>query len=380
MSKFDTPHTSAPKTQLLSNGRYSLMVTNAGGGYSRWGDHEITRWRSDRTEDRWGTFCYIREADSDRVWSNTYHPVGGKAETYSASFALDRAVFRRVDGGIHTDTEVVVSPEDDVEIRRITLVNRSVRTRRLELTSYVELAMAPHGADLQHPAFSKLFIATEAVRERARSSGAPPVSRRRRSPHLRRAPPDPRGRRGRAARVRNRPAPLHRSRADACQAHGDLPAATDSQGFVLDPILCLRQRVTLHPAQRVQVTLVRRRGGDPRAGPEARGQVRRCPRGPSGHGFRLGLGPAGVRLLRIQPDEARRFQHLASYLLYPNPLLRPSAECIEENRKGQAGLWPYGISGDLPIALVTIGEARDIALVRQMLEAHTYWRKHGLDG
>jgi cyclic beta-1,2-glucan synthetase len=101
------------------------MLTNAGGGYSRWGDFEITRWRSDRTRDSWGTFCYIHEADSDRLWCNTYHPTGGKVEEYSANFTLDRAVFRRVDHGIESETEVIVSPEDDVEIRRMTLINRS---------------------------------------------------------------------------------------------------------------------------------------------------------------------------------------------------------------------------------------------------------------
>ena len=87
-----------------------------------------------------------------------------------------------------------------------------------------------------------------------------------------------------------------------------------------------------------------------------------------------------LRLLRIQPDEARRFQQLASHLLFPNLLLRSPAERIAENRKGQAGLWAYGISGDLPIVLVAIGEAQDLSLVRQMLQAHTYWRMHGLIG
>ena len=97
VSQFETPHTSTPKTQLLCNGRYGLMLTNAGGGYSRWGDFEITRWRSDRTRDPWGTFCYIHDVDSDRLWCNTYQPTGGKVEDYSANFTLDRAVFRRVD-------------------------------------------------------------------------------------------------------------------------------------------------------------------------------------------------------------------------------------------------------------------------------------------
>ncbi|MGH2607242.1 MAG: glucoamylase family protein, partial [Anaerolineales bacterium] len=165
ISKFDTPHTPTPKTQLLSNGRYGLMVTNAGGGYSQWGSFEITRWRSDRTQDAWGSFCYLREAESGRLWSNTYHPVGGKVEDYSAHFALDRAVFRRSDNGIQTETEIVVSPEEDVEIRRLTLINRTVRTRHLDLTTYLELSLAPHNADLKHPAFNKLFIQTEALPE-----------------------------------------------------------------------------------------------------------------------------------------------------------------------------------------------------------------------
>jgi cyclic beta-1,2-glucan synthetase len=378
VSKFDTPHTSAPKTKIFSNGGYSLVVTNAGGGYSRWGEYEITRWRSDRTEDRWGTFCYIRDADSDRVWSNTYHPVGGKVGTHSASFDLDRAVFRRVDAGIHSVTEVVVSPEDDVEIRRITLVNRSIRTRRLELTSYVELSMAPHRADLQHPAFNKLFIATEAVTDerallahrRSRSEDESPIYVAHRLT-LDGADAGPlefeTDRRVFIGRGRTLANPM-----------GIFQKLTNSQGFVLDPILSLRQSVTLHPAQRVQVTLILAAGETREHVLRLVGQYGDAHAVDRAMDFAWASAQLELRMLHIQPDDARRFQHLASYLLYPNPLMRSTAECIEENRKGQAGLWPYGISGDLPIALVTISEARDIALVRQMLEAHNYWRRHGL--
>ncbi|MFH0801431.1 MAG: glucoamylase family protein [bacterium] len=378
VSAFDTPHTSTPKTQLLCNGRYGLMITNAGGGYSRWGNFEITRWRADRTRDSWGTFCYINEEDSDKMWSNTYHPVGGKPEAYSANFALDRAVFRRSDNGIQTETEVVVSPEDDVEIRRITLINQSVRTRRFSLTSYVELSLAPHNADLQHPAFNKLFIQTEAVPElqallahrRSRAEGDPPIYVAHRLT-LENPGDEPlqfeTERRRFIGRGRTLASPM-----------GAIQKPGNSQGFVLDPILSLRQSLTLGPGQRVQVSLVLAAG-------ETREQVLRL-MGKYGvpHAIDRAMDFASasaqleLRLLRIQPDEARRFQQLASHLLFPNPLLRPPSERIEENRKGQAGLWAYGISGDLPIAMITIGEARDISLVRQMLQAHTYWRMHGL--
>jgi cyclic beta-1,2-glucan synthetase len=377
VSKFDTPHTSTPKTQLLCNGRYGLMITNAGGGYSRWGNFEVTRWRSDRTQDPWGTFCYIHEPDSNRLWPNTYHPVGGKVEAYSANFALDRAVFRRADNGIRTETEIIVSPEDDVEIRRVTLFNRSVRTRRFNLTSYVELSLAPHNADRQHPAFNKLFIQTEAVPKhqallayrRLRAEDDPPiyVAHRLTLEH-----PEDEALQFETDRRRF----IGRGRTLA-NPMGVFQKLGNSQGFVLDPILSLRQNLTLGPGQRVQVSLVLAAG-------ETRQQVLGLmDKYSDPHAIDRAMDFASasaqleLRLLRIQPDEARRFQGLASHLLFPNPLFRPSAERIEENRKGQAGLWPYGISGDLPIALVTIGETRDISLVRQMLQAHNYWRMHG---
>ena len=231
VSQFETPHTTTPKTQLLCNGRYGLMLTNAGGGYSRWGDFDITRWRSDRTLDSWGAFCYIHEADSDRLWCNTYQPTGGIVKEYVTNFTIDRAVFRRVDNDIETETEVVVSPEDDVEIRRMTLINHSQRSRWLELTSYVELALAPHNTDRQHPAFNKLFIQTEALPEqrallahrRPRSTDDPPIYVAQRFT-LAQAPVED-------LRFRDRPAPLHRSRSNACPTDGRLAGTRQQSGI-----------------------------------------------------------------------------------------------------------------------------------------------------
>ncbi len=380
VSKFDTPHTANPKTQLLSNGRYGLMVTNAGGGYSRWGDFEITRWRPDRTLDSWGSFAYLRDDESGRVWSTTYHPVGGKVDGFAAHFALDRAVFRRADNGIHTGTEIVVSPEDDVEIRRVTLVNQTVHARRLDLTSYYELSMAPHPADRAHPAFNKLFIQTEALPDhqallayrRQRSEGEPPIFVAHRLTTDPSGPPEAlrfeTDRRRFIGRGRTLGDPL-----------GSMQEPSNTQGAVLDPILSLRRSLTLRPGERLQVSLILAAG-------ETREQVLRLMDtygDPSAidraMDFAWASAQLELRLLHIQPDDARRFQKLAAHLLYPNAFLRPLADRTEEkNRKGQAGLWPYGISGDLPIVLLTIGEARDASLVRQMLQAHTYWRTHGL--
>jgi cyclic beta-1,2-glucan synthetase len=378
VSKFDTPNTSTPKVQLLGNGHYSLMITNAGGGYSQWGDFEITRWRSDRTRDPWGTFCYIQEADSDRLWSNTYQPICGGFTEYSVHFALERAVFHRTDNSIQTQTEIVVSKEDDVEIRRVTLTNRSITTRRINLTSYIELSMALHKADRQHPAFNKLFIQTEALPDyqavlayrRPRMENEPPI-------YVAHRITLEQANDGAMQFETDRHRFIGRGRTLSNPA-GIFQGLSNSQGFVLDPILSLRKDVTLNPGQRVQVSLVLAAG-------ETRDQVIKLmikysdPRAiDRAMDFAWASAQLELRLLRIQPDEAHRFQKFASHLLFPNPLLRPPAERLAENSKGQAGLWPYGISGDLPIILITISEQRDIILVRQMLQAHTYLRRHGL--
>jgi cyclic beta-1,2-glucan synthetase len=382
-STFSTPHTATPRTLLLGNGRYGLMVTNSGGGYSQWGGQELTRWRSDLTRDAQGTFCYIHEADPNRLWSTTYHPVGGKVKGYSVDFALDRAVFRRADKGLHTETEVIVSPEDDVEVRRITLINRSARTRRLNLTSYVELSMAPHNADRQHPAFNKLFIQTEALPEqhvllayrRSRSANEQPLF----VAHcltLQHAGVDILNEKGWQFET-DRGRFIGRGRTLA-NPMGAVQELGNSQGFVLDPMLGLRRSLTLEPGQRAQVSLVLAAGATRKQVLLLMDKYRDPHATERTMDFAWGSAQQQLQLLHIQPDEARRFQQLASHLLFPNQLLRAPAELLADNRKGQSGLWPYAISGDLPIALVTIGELREISLVRQMLQAHTYWRMHGL--
>jgi len=373
-----SPHSSIPQTQLLSNGTMSVMVTNAGGGYLRWNDLDVTRWRSDATRDHWGSFCYVRDVEANKLWCNMYHPIAGVVASYEANFALDRATFHRQDHDIETMTQIVVAPEDDVEIRRMTLINRSRRVRKLELTSYIELAMSGHRSDRQHPAFNKMFIQTEAIAERAtiaarrrpRSSTEAPVFVAHRmvlptgSDEPMRFETDRRRFIGRGHSLAN---PMGASREPG-----------NTQGFVLDPILSLRRSVQLAPGERIDVLLLL-------AVAETRDETlsmldRYTDLRSIERVMHLAWNSAQLQLnlLRLQPSEARAFQKLASHIIYPNDLLRPPAANLAQNRKGQSALWKYAISGDLPIMLVAIAETRDLGLVRQALQAHAMWRLLGL--
>ncbi|MFN2273473.1 MAG: glycosyl transferase, partial [Anaerolineales bacterium] len=322
-------------------------------------------------------FCYVRDMDSDQQWSVTFHPAGKEADSYEVRFPLDRAEFTRTDSGIETTTEVIVSPEDDVEIRRITFVNRTLRIHRLEVTSYLELALAQHAADRQHPAFNKLFIETEAVESlqsllahrRVRSEDEAPIFVAHRMTFSDRA-------HGPFAYETDRRVFIGRGHTLADPLAMKRPL-NSTAGYVLDPIFSLRREVRLAPGQRVQLSLVLGAGETRQAAlnlMETYSDTASIERA-----FELAWASSQLelRMLRIQPDEARRFQYLAGHMLFPGGQLRAPLERVRSNHKGQSGLWPYSISGDLPIALVTIGDVQDIGLVRQLLQAQSYWRHHG---
>ena len=372
VSRFDTPSTAQPVTQLLSNGRYTVMVTGAGGGFSRWRDFDITRWRSDPTRDHWGSFFYLTDLERELTWSSTFQPMGGEVEDYSIRLALDRAEVVRYLHGIETHTQVYVAPEDDVEIRRLSLFNRGGRRRRLSVTSYTELALAPHVADRSHPAFSKMFVMTEADGERQFLMA-----------HRRAREPDEQpiyvaqglfgdGEAWRYETDRGRFLGRGHDTADPARE------LSNTVGFVLDPVFGMQRTLELGPGERAELWLVTA-AGDHREVVQAL-MEKYSESMAIDRALELAWTHAQIelRILRIQPDDARMMQKLASYLLYPSGRFRPSPERLAQNQKGQAGLWPYGISGDHPIMLVSISELREIALVRELLQAHNYLRRHGL--
>jgi cyclic beta-1,2-glucan synthetase len=366
--------TRIPRVHLLGNGRYSLMITNSGAGYSRWGDFDITRWHADSTRDNWGMFFYLREDDGN-LWSATHQPLNVKNPEYSAIFSADRAEFRRRRRGVASHVEVMVSPEDDVEIRRITLTNHGLRPRKLELISAVELSLAPHDADRAHPAFNKLFIQTEA-RPDLRALLA---WRRSRSPEDRQiwaaqfiveSSPDE----GSFEYETNRAVFLGRGRTWRNPAM----AAQRTAGYVLDPVFAFARRFSLEPRRQRQFAFIT-------AAAESREELLRLitkyrDTGICGRAFELAWSHAQLeyRYLDIEADTAFRFDELAGHLLYPNSQFRAPVESLRRNVLGQSRLWAYGISGDLPIAVVSVNDSQGLALARELLVAHTYWRLRGL--
>ena len=373
------PNSGRPAVQLLSNGRYHVMVNSAGGGYSRCRDMAVTRWREDSTSDGWGTFCYLRDVASGEYWSTSYQPSLKKPLGYEAIFSDARAEFRCREKDFDVHAEIVISPEDDIELRRTTIVNRSRSKRTIELTSYAEVVLAPAISDALHPAFSKLFVQTELVKplqailctRRARSL-AEQVPWMCHLMAIHDADVEA------ISYETDRSRFLGRGNSVARPAAMSTASLSNSDGSVLDPIVAIRCRISLEPEQSAIVDIV---SGIADSRDACLGLVEKYrDRHLADRVFDLAWTHSQVLLRQINASQAdaQLYERLAGLILYSSPALRADSGVLIQNRRGQSGLWGQAISGDLPVVLLQIAEATNIELVRQLVQAHAYWRLKGL--
>lgn len=377
--KITTPDTPIPEIQLLSNGRYQVMISNAGGGYSRWKDISLTRWREDGTIDGYGIFCYIKDVERDVFWSNTHQPTLAVPKNYEALFSQGHVEFMRTDYGLVTKTEIVVSPEDDVELRRVRITNKTNNIRTLEVTSYAEVVMAAQAADESHQAFSNLFVQTE-INEQHKSIVC---TRRPRSKDE--MPPwvfhlmDVHG-----VTVETISYETDRmefiGRGNTLADPDAMHTATLSgkQGAVLDPVMAIKHRFTLRPNQSAIVDMVYGVSDNREACRSVMHKYK------DQHLRRRALelswthNQVLLRQLNATETDVQLYNRLAASVIFTNPALRADPAIIKNNFRGQSGLWSHSVSGDLPIILLHIHDPENIEIVRQMIQAHAYWRLKGL--
>jgi cellobiose phosphorylase len=377
---FSSPNTPKPEVHFLSNGRYHVMITNAGGGYSRWKDIAVTRWREDSTCDNWGTFCYLRDVTSGEFWSTAYQPALKQAMTYETIFSEAKAEFRCHDHDLDTHMEIAVSPEDDIELRRITIINRSGKRRTIDITSYAEVVLASPAADALHQAFSNLFVQTEILRrQRAILCTRRPRSRGEHVPWMVHLMAVHGADIGEISYETDRLRFIGRGNTVADpQAMDDASVLSGSEGSVLDPIVSIRYRITLDAEETATVNIVSGIGETRNA---ALSLVEKYQdRSLADRVFDLAWTHSDIFLRQINATEAdaQLYGRLASSMIYANASLRADTSVITKNRRGQSGLWGYAISGDLPIVLLQIEDPVNINLVRQLIQAHAYWRLKGL--
>jgi cyclic beta-1,2-glucan synthetase len=377
--RYRSPHSTSVHTHFLSNGRYTAAVTSAGGGFSMWRDMAVTRRRDDPTSDAGAHYIYIRDPWADRVWSATYLPGCQEPDRFEATFDLDKITFRRRETELETQLEITVSSEDDVEVRRLTIINHGDQTREIEVTSYAEIVLARPEDDLAHPAFGKLFVETEfdpqsaglVFSRRPRAADEAPVV----GFHVLGVDGPRLG--GAVEWETDRARFLGRGRSPANPIALEGRALSGTTGAVLDPIAALRERIRLAPGARVRVTFGTGIAPD-RA--TALTLARKYRDGSAAaRAFSMAFTHVHITLqqLGVSDEHAILFDRLASRV-FGSDLSRISPPDLQANTLTQQNLWGFGISGDVPIVLLRITDITSMPLARQLLTAQQYWRVKGL--
>jgi cyclic beta-1,2-glucan synthetase len=367
-------------TNLMSNGRYSVMLTARGTGYSRWGDLAVTRWRADPTEDRDGMFLFVSDVETGEWWSTSVEPRRHLGETTFTHFSDDKATFTKTVSGIRTEVECIVASEANGEGRRITIINEGERDRHLMVTSYGELVLAPEASDTAHPAFSKMFVETEITeggnvifaKRRKRAPGDADVAAAHFVTHSTGV-----ARQTEAETDRRRF--IGRGRTIANAAAFEPGAVLEGgQGFVLDPVMALRQKVRVPANKKIQLTFWTVVGADREEVETAVALLDH----PEGFARQAMLSwtrsQVQTRHLGLSLADAANVQRLARYLIYPESFLRVPQETIAAGLGSQSTLWPMAISGDFPIFALRIGDVADLEIVAQALRFQEYLRARGL--
>jgi len=370
-----------PEVNLLSNGRYQVAVTNAGSGFSRWQNLALTRWRDDVTQDSWGLFCYVRNTADGDVFSCAYQPLALEENRYETIFSHSKAEFRVLHARIESYMQITVSPEDDIELRRITLTNHTGSPLALDLTTFAEIALVEQRADLAHRAFQSLFVQTEIMPDktavlcarRPRSGEeSPPCMFQTLLVHTRqKAAP--------ASFETDRARFTGRGRSPARpKAIADQGPLSNFAGAVLDPIIAIRQPVYLAAGEGVTMDVIT---GIAKDRSQAMMMIDRYhDHRLTDRVFELSWTQCQVLLnqLRATEDDVRLYNRLAGSIIYANPRYRAAASMLARSHKGQRELWQYGISGDLPIVLARVTDPSSLEFVRKIIQAHAYWRSRGL--
>ena len=368
-----------PQLHLLGNGPMSSWISEAGGGGLRWHHNALTRFVPDSTRDADGLWIYVADDESETLWSATLQPTCTQPDASQVTFHPHMAEFNRRDNGIALRLEVGVLASEDIEVRRLSIVNESDESRWLRLTSYGEVVLSRSLDDERHPAFSKLFVGSEYIPD----LGGLLFRRRPRSPLE--TPPvlvhfavdsqgpieglhyesDRRNFIGRNGNLRSPP--------------GARSELSNTTGWTLDPIMALQFQLKIKPFETRELSFLTVAAATSKTALELARRYSTLASIDWAINDALNDNARVLERMQIEPDHLPSIQALASQLAYPHGGLRGHAATINANRLGQPGLWGMSLSGDLPILLLRASGATSALLLPQLLGAHQLWRRHGLE-
>jgi len=374
--------TPVPQVHLLSNGDYSVMITNAGTGYSQWQGVDLTRWRPDTTLDNYGTFLFVKDLDRGKNWSAAFQPLHGNPHQFSAQFEPHKANFINRADDLVIETSVCVTPDDPVEIRKMQITNHSNKKRNLQIFSYGEVILHSQMADSRHPAFNKLFIDSDfdietktlffERRQRTEEDELICLGHSISTSNPNQAKylfcSDREKFIGRGGNIQS-PGVLKN------QTHVfDNPFEPDKLRTQLDPIFCAGLQIELNPHTAYSLAFLTIADETRLKVKELALKYQNWNQIEVSFTQAFNLSRQNMKQLELTTKELKQYHQLLSLLLYPNRALRANTSVLAANELGQSSLWQYAVSGDYPILLIRIESETDASILTELINAYLYYR------
>lgn len=367
-----------PETTILGNSNYNILLNSAGGGYSKFKNIIVYRWREDLIHSSWGKFFYIKDLGTNEYTSSTYEPCKEQGDKYEVNFYLYKAEFIKLWKELEINTTVQVIPEDNCEVRTITIKNNSANERIIEIISYSEIVLQGYSGDIAHPAFGNLFITTEYIDD----LGGVLAKRRPRS-----------------EKDKN----IYTIESTLCEDEFAIeydtarlsfigrnhskenPAALEenkslenSIGNVLDPIIAIKRKVKIGQGESKAIKYITITGNSKEdIIVKSRNYQENTILEGSIVKSELSLED-NLIAKGIKPTQALIYEKVGSNILFNNYSYTKRIDNLMNLSRGQRNLWSYGISGDLPIVLLTINKEKESDVLRQLIDCHSYLEDKGL--
>lgn len=367
-----------PEISVLSNSKYSLLINDRGNGFSRYKTIQLNRYRK-ITEQDYGNYLYIKDLSTNKVWSNTYAPTNVKPDKYNVVFATDRIKFLRMDNGISTKTEIIVTREKNAEIRKVSFKNTTNETKTLELTTYTEPIIEENIVDVTHRTFNNLFVSSEFDKE----TKSLIMCRKNNTKKLKSYfigklfIPD---------EEYNLSYETERANFIGRNNNVDAPIAltkenlSNTVGSNIDPVMSLRSTITIEPGKKKTVYYICGFAKSKTQVLDIVEEFNSKNRIKKSFDYATLSNNINTKQLNITGPNMRTFNMMLNYIYQTSKhfVNNERKALLGMNSLNQTNLWKFGITGDLPVILVEINQSESINFIEEILKAYEYFKTRAI--
>jgi len=363
--------------QLLGNGSLSARISHSGGGGLYYKNLALTRVSPERLLASEGYRIHLRVRDTNaQCWIGNARSSNEDSNVVTTFSQHGVDIVHRIQE-LSARLEIMIAPDENLDVRRLSIVNEGLKGQHITLTSFAEVVLAPVAEDERHPAFCKMFVGSRDersidgvsfVRRSRDEQTATPVL-------LHRLVSDDKG-----VALSGWETDRHRwySRDDRSLAAWSVPETlSNTTGWTLDPIMSLQASVTLAAGETKRLCFVTSIADN-------RADVLRLTKDiamPALDRLFVNIPWAiarEVHRLGLQDEELPQLQKLASLILYPVAVMRAVQPLHLGVLPQQSELWRFGISGDLPLILVRVHDIAETKILELLIRAQALWRRRGM--